>query len=113
MKVIQIKVPVTLTSGLTTPANTILVISEGYLDIKATTDSNIPSQIATFLYLNAASIINDNTPITGIADFSNLFITNILVQDYETKIAETLFVEAVYNQLVPIYTAAKLEIINI
>ena len=38
---------------------------------------------------------------------------NIIVTDYETKIAETLFVEAVYDQLVPIYTAAKLEIINI
>lgn len=113
MQVIKIKAPVTLTSGLTTPKNTILVISEEYLDIKATKDNNIPTQIATLLYLDAASIINNNTPITGIADFSNLFTANILITDYETKIAETLFVEAVYDQLVPIYTAANLQIISI
>jgi len=113
MKVIKIKVPVTLTSGLTTPTNTILVISEGYLDIKAKANDNIPTQIATLLYLDAASILNNNIPISGIADFSNLFTTNILVTDYETKIAETLFIEAVYDQLVPIYTAANLQIISI
>ena len=113
MKVIKIKSPVKLNSGLTTPVNTILTISEGYLDIKNKKNSNIPSQIATLLYLDAAAILDSREAITGIEDFQPLFISEISLNNYETKIAETLLVEAVYDQLVPIYTAAKLEIINI
>jgi hypothetical protein len=113
MKAIKIKATVNLSSGLTTPTNTILTISEGYLDVKNKKNGNIPSQIATLLYLDAASIINNNTPISGISDFQPLFISEIAVSEYETEIAETLFIEAVYSQLVPIYTAANLDIITI
>lgn len=113
MKVIKIKVPVNLNSGLLTPANTILVLAEGYLDIKSKKNNNIPSQIATFLYLDTAAILDNKEPITGVLDFAPLFITEISVTEYETEIAETLFIEAVYSQLIPIYTAANLDIITI
>ena len=113
MQVIKIKAPVNLNSGLQTPINTILIISEGYLDIKNKNNSLIPSQIATLLYLDAAAILDSREPITGVEDFQPLFKSEITTTSYENEIAETIFIEAVYDQLIPIYTAAKLEIITI
>lgn len=113
MKAIKIKTTVNLSSGLTTPTNTILTISEGYLDVKNKKNNNIPSQIATLLYLNANAIIDNKEPITGVLDFQPLFISEIAVSEYETEIAETLLIESVYIQLVPIYSAALLEIITV
>lgn len=114
MKVIQIKTPVNLTSGITTPANTILTISEGYTNNKAKTATTLPSQVSTLLYLNAQAIIDNKEPITGIADFTPVFLNlDLPISDYEIMTAEDFYIDAVYEQLVPVYTIANLAIINI
>lgn len=114
MKAIKIKTPVNLSSGLATPINTILVLSEGYTNNKAKNNGNIPSQIATMLYLDAQSIIDNKEPISGISDFNPVFLNlELSVTDFETKTAENLMIDAVYEQLVPIYTAANLQIVTI
>lgn len=114
MKAIKIKAPVNLTSGLQTPVNTILVLAEGYTNNKAKANGFIPSQVATNLYLDAQSIIDNKDAISGIADFNPVFLNlQLSVKDFETKTAENLMIDAVYNELVPIYTAGNLEIITI
>lgn len=112
MKVIRIKTPVKLTSGISTPVNTILTVSEAYLCNKDKSTTEIPAQVSTELYLDANSI-STKQPINGIADFPNVLKPNLKISEYETKIAETLIIEAIYSQLLPIYTATNLEIISI
>lgn len=120
MKAIKILVPVNLNSGLETPKNTILVITEGYADIKAKNlDSTldeyvIPSQIANALYLNAAAVTDpDIQAITGILDFPPVFNTNLSVTDYETMTAEDLLINGAYNALVAVYGASNVSIVSI
>lgn len=113
MKVIKIKTAVNLSSGLTTPPNTILTIAECYTNNKDKKINEIPAQIATLLYLNEAAIETKES-INGISDFSSLFNNlSLSITDYATKTAESLAIDTVYNELVPIYTAANLEIITI
>jgi hypothetical protein len=113
MKAIKIKVPVNLTSGLTTPSNTILTIAEGYTNNKSKVLDQIPAQISTLLYLNSAAIETKDA-ITGIADFNPVFLNlQLSVANFETKTAETLLIDAVYDELLPIYSALNLEIIII
>ena len=56
MKAIKINSAVNLTSGLAIPSGSIVVIAEGYADIKSTKDGFIPSQIATFVYASEQAI---------------------------------------------------------
>ena len=114
MKAIKIKVPVNLTSGLSTPVNTILILAECYTNNKAKSNGIIPAQVATNLYLDAQSILDSKDPISGIADFNPVFLNlELSVTYFETKTAENLSIDAVYNQLVPIYTEKNLEIVSI
>jgi hypothetical protein len=120
MKAVKILVPVNLNSGLETPKNTILTITEGYADIKAKNlDSTldeyvIPSQIANALYLNAAAVTDPEIQaITGILDFPQVFNTNLSVTDYETMTAEDLLINGAYNALVAVYGASNVSIVSI
>ena len=120
MKVIKILVPVNLNSGLETPKNTILTITEGYADIKAknldpTTDEYvIPSQIANALYINAAAVTDSEIQaITGILDFPQVFNANLSVTDYETLTAEDLLISGAYNALVAVYGEGNVQIVSI
>jgi len=104
MKLIQINTPVNLTSGLSIPSGSVVVIAEGYSDNKSQKDGIIPAQIATFVYASAQAIAEGKQPIQGIQDFNTTFSNlQLSVVDYETVPAETLLVDAVYNALNAIY----------
>jgi hypothetical protein len=104
MKKIKINTSVNLTSGLSIPSGSIVVISEGYADVKNLKDGFIPSQVATSLYASEAALENNATPVGDAADFNSLFSNLLLSEvDYETKTAESLLIDAVYNELNKIY----------
>lgn len=104
MKVIQINTTVQLTSGLSVPSGSILVINEGYADLKDTKDGFIPSQIITSLYSSIESYQSNKDAISGISDFNPSFYgLQMPVTDYETQTAEDLLVNTVYNQMNTIY----------
>jgi hypothetical protein len=104
MQAIKILSPVNLTSGLSIPSGSIVVIAEGYADMKSQKDGFIPAQIATFVYASAQAIAEGKQPIQGIQDFNTTFSNlQLSVVDYETVPAETLLVDAVYNALNAIY----------
>ena len=104
MKAIKINSAVNLTSGLAIPSGSVVVIAEGYADIKSTKDGFIPSQIATFVYASEQAIAEGKSPITDIADFNPVFGgLQLSINDYQTKTAESLLIDAVYGALVAIY----------
>ena len=110
MKAIKINSAVNLTSGLAIPAGSIVVIAEGYADIKAVKDLMIPSQIATFVYANETAMTEGKSPIADVADFTPVFAgLQLSVADYSTLSAESLLVNAVYNALVNVYGADNVE----
>ena len=114
MKVVKILKAVNLTSGLSTPKNTICTIAEGYADVKSTKDALIPSQIATLLYLDAESVYDPAVaPITGIADYNPVFNYNLSITDYETLPAEELLINAVLVSLEEVYGVGNVEIVTI
>jgi hypothetical protein len=121
MKAIQINTSVNLTSGLSIPSGSIVVIAEGYADVKSKTQPNpitgkeafIPAQIATFVFASVQALAEGKAPIQGIEDFNTTFSNlELSVADYETKSAEVLLVNAVFNALDLIYPT-QVEIINL
>ena len=113
MKAIKINQAVNLTSGLAIPSGSIVVIAEGYADIKSQKDGIIPSQIATFVYASEESFTEGKSPINDIADFTPVFSSlELSIEDYSTLTAETLLINAVENALVKIYGANNVEIVN-
>lgn len=114
MQAIQINASVNLTSGLAIPSGSVVVIAEGYADIKAQKDGTIPSQIATLVYASVQSITEGKDPVQGVQDFNPVFSNmQLSVVSYETVPAETLLVNAVYDALVAIYGADNVEQITI
>lgn len=114
MKAIKINSAVNLTSGLAIPSGSVVVIAEGYADIKSTKDGFIPSQIATFVFASEQAIAEGKSPIPDIADFNPVFGgLQLSVEDYATIPAESLLVNAVFNALVAIYGEANVEQINL
>lgn len=114
MQAIKILSPVNLTSGLSIPSGSIVVIAEGYADIKSQKDGLIPSQIATFVFASETVIAEGKAPIQGIKDFNTTFSSlQLSVVSYETIPAEALLVNAVYDALVAIYGEANVEQINL
>jgi len=104
MKAIKILSSVNLTSGLSIPSGSIVVIAEGYADVKSQKDGFIPSQIATFVFASETAYAEKKSPITDIADFNPVFGgLQLSVADYATKTAENLLIDAVYGALVAIY----------
>jgi len=113
MKSIQINTSVNLTSGLSIPQGSIVVIAEGYADVKSQKDGIIPAQIATFVFASVQSIAEGKAPIQGIEDFNTTFAgLELSVADYETLAAETLLINAVYSALNTIYPA-QVEVVTI
>ena len=114
MQVIQINQPVNLTSGLSIPSGSIVVIAEGYSDNKSQKDGVIPAQIATFVYASVEALAQGKAPIQGIEDFNTTFSNlELSVVSYENIPAEVLLVNAVYHALVAIYGADNVEQITI
>jgi hypothetical protein len=104
MKAIQINTSVNLTSGLSIPSGSIVVIAEGYADIKSQKDGIIPAQIATFVFASVEALAQGKAPIQGIQDFNTTFSgLELSVSDYETKSAELLLINAVESALEAIY----------
>jgi len=104
MQAIKILSPVNLTSGLSIPSGSVVVIAEGYADVKSQKDGIIPAQIATFVFASAQALAEGKAPIQGIDDFNTTFSgLELSVADYETKSAEVLLITAVFNALDSIY----------
>ena len=113
MKAIKILSEVNLTSGLAIPSGSVCVIAEGYADVKNQKDGVIPAQIATFVFASVEALAQGKAPIQGIEDFNTTFSgLELSVADYETKSAEVLLVNAVFNALDLIYPT-QVEIISL
>lgn len=104
MKAIQINTTVNLDSGLSVPQGAIVVIAEGYADVKSQSDGTIPAQIATSVYANEQAYADKKSPITDIADFKPVFQgLKLSLLAYQTETAETLLIDAVVAALELIY----------
>ncbi len=104
MQAIKILSPVNLTSGLSIHSGSVCVIAEGYADVKSQKDGIIPAQIATFVFASVQALAEGKAPIQGIEDFNTTFSgLELSVADYETKSAEVLLTNAVFNALDLIY----------
>jgi len=113
MQAIKILTSVNLTSGLSIPSGSVCVIAEGYASVKYQKDGIIPAQIATFVFASASAFAEGKAPIQGIEDFNTTFSgLELSVADYETKSAEVLLVNAVFNALDLIYPT-QVEIITL
>ena len=113
MQAIKILSEVNLTSGLSIPSGSVCVIAEGYADVKSQKDGVIPAQIATFVFASVEALAQGKAPIQGIQDFNTTFSgLELSVADYETKSAEVLLVNAVFNALDLIYPT-QVEIITL
>jgi hypothetical protein len=114
MQAIKILSPVNLTSGLSIPSGSIVVIAEGYASVKDQKDGIIPAQIATFVFASVQALAEGKAPIQGIEDFNTTFSNlELSVVAYETIPAESLLVNAVYDALVAIYGPENVEQITI
>jgi len=114
MKAIKLNTSVNLTSGLSIPSGSIVVIAEGYAIVKSQKDGIIPAQIATFVFASIQALAEGKAPIQGIQDFNTTFSNlELSVDAYETIPAESLLVNAVYDALVAIYGAENVEQITI
>ena len=104
MKAILINSPVNLTSGLSIPSGSIVVIAEGYASVKDQKDGIIPAQIATFVFASVVALAEGKAPIQGIEDFNTSFSgLELSVTAYETQPAETLLIDAIFGALNLIY----------
>jgi predicted RecA/RadA family phage recombinase len=113
MKYIKINTTVNLTSGLSIPSGSVVIIAEGYADVKNTTEQGIPSQIAVFVFASSQAMAEGKSPIIGIADFQTTFSSlQLSIEAYETKTAETLLVDAVAYELGKVYGPENIEILT-
>ena len=113
MKAIQINTSVNLTSGLSIPSGSIVVIAEGYSVNKSQKDEVIPAQISTLVFASVQALAEGKAPIQGIEDFNTIFTgLELSVTDYETLAAETLLINAVESALEKIYPN-QVEIVNL
>jgi hypothetical protein len=104
MQAIKILSPVNLTSGLSIPSGSVVVIAEGYADVKSQKDGIIPAQIATFVFASVQALAEGKSPIQGIEDFNTTFSgLELSVTAYETQPAETLLIDAIFGALNLVY----------
>ena len=104
MKYIQINTNVNLKSGITLPSGSVVMIAEGYTDIKSAKDGIIPSQIATLLYASLETLQSGKVNINDIEDFNPIFSElELSIADYESKTAESLLIDTIENALKNIY----------
>jgi hypothetical protein len=113
MQAIKINSNVNLTSGLSIPSGSVVVIAEGYASVKDQKDGIIPAQIATFVFASVQALAEGKAAIQGIEDFNTTFSgLELSVADYETLAAETLLVNAVESALEAIYPS-NVEVVTI
>jgi hypothetical protein len=114
MKYIKINADVNLESGLKVPAGAIVVVAEGFADIKAQSEGLIPAQVAVYVFADMESMTTGKKSVIGIADFpTTLQYSKLPVADYESVSAELLLIMAVFADLVLIYGEANIEIISV
>ncbi len=115
LKAIRIQAPVNLTSGLTIPKGSIIVISEGYANVSATVKDSIPCQVATKVYASFTDY-NDgklNIPAISIQDFNPSFNNlKMPVSGYKESNTQDLLISVVYGYLETIYHG-KIEVITL
>ena len=75
MKAISILSNVNLTSGLSIPSGSVVVIAEGYADVKSQKGGIIPAQIATFVFASVGALAEGKAPIQGFKILTPLFQT--------------------------------------
>lgn len=113
MKLIKIAAPINLSSGVVVTAPSFLAVREIYLNNQTPKDTSVTTQISVGVYTTQLKASKGKFPIGDISDFQPLFSVEVTMLDYTTKDAETIGIEYVFNELTPIYTAAKLSIITI
>jgi hypothetical protein len=114
MQAIKIKQPVNLNSGISIPADSIVIIGEGYASVKDVKEGLIPAQVATFLFVSETAIQEGKSPITDVADFNPVFSgLQLSVVAYQSKSAESLLIEAVEAALVAVYGEENVEVITL
>jgi hypothetical protein len=114
MKYIKINTELNLTSGIEIPSGSIVIIAEGYADVKSQVEGMIPSQIATFVYASYQAMIDGKQILQGIADFNTTFqYAKLPVESFETIPAETLLIMAVFQDLAIVYGESNIEIVTI
>jgi hypothetical protein len=113
MKYIKINTEVNLTSGIQIPSGSVVIVAEGYADIKSTTETGIPSQIAVLVYASLEAMQEGKASIMGIADFpTTLSSLELSIEAYQTETAETLLISAVAEELGKVYGPTNIEIIT-
>jgi hypothetical protein len=114
MKYIKINAEVALESGIKVPSGSVVIVQEGYADIKNQVDGLIPAQVRVIVYSSEQALVDGMKGIIGIGDFpTTLQYSKLPVSDYETVSAELLLIMAVYADLVLIYGEANVEIVTI
>jgi hypothetical protein len=114
MKAILINSNVNLTSGLSIPSGSVVVIAEGYSVNKEQKNGVIPAQISTLVFASVQALAEGKAPIQGIEDFNTTFSgLELSVADYETLAAETLLVNAVEKSLESIYGLDNVDVIDL
>jgi len=113
MKALQINSEVNLTSGMVIPSGAVVILAEGYADIKNQKDGLIPSQIATFVYANKSAFESGKLSINDIADFNTTISGNLTLENYETLPCETLLLTTLTDALSLIYGAENIVEINV
>jgi hypothetical protein len=106
MKAIQINATVNLNNGLQIPSGSVVVIAEGLAQVVLQKDGLIPSQVVSNVYINKDNYETGKYPVdpSSISDFNPaMYNLQLSVANYETVTAETLLVEAVYNNLDAVY----------
>jgi hypothetical protein len=113
MKYIKINTEVNLTSGIEIPSGSVVIIAEGYADVKAKKDGMIPAQISTFVYASYEAMIDGKQIVQGIDDFQTTFsYAKLPVESFETIASETLLIMAVFQDLAIIYGESNIEIVT-
>lgn len=113
MKLIKINATINLNSGVTVAGPSFLAAREIYFDNQTPKDASVTTQVSVGVYTTQAKAKKGNTPILDIADFKPLFNVEIPILDYTTKDAETVAINAVLSELIPVYTAPNLSIITV
>jgi hypothetical protein len=106
MKAIKINTIVNLNNGLQVESGSISVISEGLAQLFSEKGGLIPAQIVSNIYSSVTNYENGKAPIDGnsIADFNPaMYNLQLSVEDYKTKTAEDLLINAVYDSLNIVY----------
>jgi hypothetical protein len=104
MQAIKILSSVNLTSGLSIPSGSVVVIAEGYSVNKSQKNGVIPAQISTLVFASVQALAEGKAPIQGIEDFNTTFSgLELTVASYESLSAETLLIDAIFGALNLIY----------